>query len=131
METITLRTLEAARRHPQELPDETPRRRRGEDHICPVDGTRLRPVVVTTFGDAGDPAVWRAYPLAVHAWLCDAATHLDYALLTPEEVSAFLESGTAAARAGDHDRAEVYSPRVVSSWPALAAGRVNLGSLYL
>jgi hypothetical protein len=130
-EPITLRNLDLARRYPQELPEDVPRRRRGERHVCPVDGTPLAPVVVTTFGDAGDPAVWRAYPLALDGWLCATGAHFDYAFLTTAEVQQFLRSGGGAAQAGDLDTAEFFFRRVVSSWPGFAAGRVNLGSLYL
>lgn len=131
MDVITLRTLESARRFPQELSEEVPRLRRGESHACQADGSPLRPVLITTFGEAGDPAVWRAYPLAVDAWLCAAGAHVEYAFLAPEEATALLDAGAGAARVGDHDLAEVSFRRVVSSWPGYAPGRVNLGSLYL
>jgi hypothetical protein len=130
-EIITLRNLEIARRYPLEVPEDAPRRRRGEHHVCPDDGTPFVPAVLTTFGEFGDPAVWRAHPLVIEGWKCAAGSHFEYAFLTPQDVDQLFRSGMEAVRAGDLDLAEFSFRRVVSSWPGYATGRVNLGSIYL
>ncbi len=131
MESITLRNLEIARRYPLELGEDVPRRRRGDNHVCQTDGTPLRPAVLTTFGETGDPAVWRAHPIAIEGFLCGAGHHFEYAFLTPEEANELLGRGGQAARTGDLDLAEFCFRRVTSSWPGFAPGRVNLGSVHL
>ncbi len=130
METLTLRTLEAARRFPLE-PAEEPRRRRVDGGACAIDGTPLVPVLITTFGAAGDPSVWRAYPLAVEAFRCARGDHFEYAFLAPEEVQQLQAESIAAARGGDLDGAEFRLRRVVASWTGYAPARVNLASVYL
>ena len=131
MELITLRTLDVARRFPQELPESAATKERGREHLCQQHGVRLTPTLVTTYGDAGDPAVWRAYPLAVDAWWCAKGEHIEYALLTLAEVQHLLARGGAAAQSGNLDEAETCFRRVTSSWPGYSIGRVNLGSVYL
>ncbi len=132
METITLRTMELAARFAATPPEGAERKPRGARHTCAVDGSPLEPILITTHGAHGVPDVWRAYPLAIDGWRCAAGEHIEYpAFLDPDEVTALLAQGAAAARDGYLDDAELCFRRVVSSWPDFAPGRINLGSVYL
>lgn len=128
---LTLRSLSAARRLPQEPPESVVRLECGQDHPCQTHGVSFERVLLTTYGDGGAPGVWQAYPLALDMWLCPEGEHFEHALLSPQEVDAFLARGTRAAQAGDLDEAEFYFRRVVASWPGYAFGHLNLGSVYL
>jgi hypothetical protein len=127
---ITLRSLDVARRFPQEVPENV--LRKGAPATCERDGHALAPVVITTFGWMGKTDVWRAYPLAMDGWQCPVCGAVEGpALLAPAPLTALLERGAAAAQRGDLDEGEFYFRRFVSSQPQSAAGRLNLGSIYL
>ena len=131
-ELMTLRSLAVAQKFPQELPDGAAHKARGEAHVCSDDGSALVPILITTYGDFGDPAVWREYPLAVDGWRCPEDGNIEFpALLSPAEVTNLLQLGEAAAKSGNLDEAEFNFRRVTSSWPGYMFGRVNLGSVYL
>lgn len=130
--TMTLRTLESAQKFPQEIAEETKRTLRTEAPTCAKDKRSYEPVVITTRGALGDPAVWRAYPIAIDGWRCPVCGDHHYPVfLPPEEVAELLRGGEEAARRGDLDEAEYKFRRVVSSWPGHATARFDLGSLYL
>jgi hypothetical protein len=130
VETLTFRNVDAARRFPLE-PPQAPSQGRGEGHPCAVCGAPLARVLLTTYGPAGDLAVFRAYPLAVDALRCAGGEHFEYAFLSPQEVGGLQRAGLDAARAGDLDGAEFFFRRVVASWLDFALARLNLASVYL
>jgi tetratricopeptide (TPR) repeat protein len=128
---VTLRTLEIARRFPQELPD-APSLERGKAHTCSSCGSPLAPVILTTGGPYADPAVWQAYPIAIDGWQCQGCKDLSYpAFLSPGEMTALLDAAVAAAQAGAFDDAELALRRAVASWPAYMPARMNFGAMLL
>jgi hypothetical protein len=129
---VFLRTAQAANQIPQDLPEDAERRRRDERQRCAEHDCDLEPVVITTYGDLADPAVWRARPLAHDGWKCPVGDHLVLgAILSPEQITALSDAGGRAAQAGDLDAAEYNFRRIVSAWPGFASGHSNLGAVYL
>lgn len=87
----------------------------------------MREVLLTT-----DPSLWRAYPLAVDAWVCpDCGNTLTPRFLEPEEAEACYREGLAAAEAGQYETAERALRRLANGWPRYAPARVYLAQVRL
>ncbi|MEQ1504011.1 MAG: hypothetical protein ABMB14_17345 [Myxococcota bacterium] len=128
---ITLRSLDVAERFPVSMPRSS-ETAPGPAPTCRTDGAALEPAVITTFGPAGDPAVWAVRPVALDGWRCPTCQAVRYPrALAPAEITRLTESGLAAARAGKLDEAEYWLRRVACAWPGFSHGRINLASVYL
>ncbi len=128
---VTIRNLEVARRFPQELP-EGPRLQQGKTYSCETCSSPLKPVIITTGGPYADPAIWRAYPLAIDGFQCDTCQSLSYPVfMTPQEMTELLHSAVAMAQAGAFDEAEFSLRRAAMSWPTYMPVRMNFGAMLL
>ncbi len=104
-ELMTLRSLAVAQKFPQELPDGAAHKARGEAHVCADDGSALVPILITTYGELGDPAVWREYPLAVDGWRCPKDGNIEFPRSSaPRRSPIYSSSARRPRRAGTSTR---------------------------
>jgi tetratricopeptide (TPR) repeat protein len=94
---------------------------------CERCGKPVDEVLITTFGPAGDPAVWREHPVAVDGWACPSCGVFRYPRrIAPARIHALTEKGAEHARAGRLDDAEACFTRIVWDWPGYFVGHMNL-----
>lgn len=104
-------------------------KRRGEVSTCECGG-RFEEVVFTTFG--GDPATWRAWPLAVDGWRCARCpVTLLPRFLEADEAVAIGQASVEAANAGREAEAEYGFRRLVASWSGYRPALNDLTTLLL
>jgi hypothetical protein len=129
---LTLRTVDTAKRFPQELPTDAMGRKRGEATACNGCGSALREVVITTGGPYANAEVWELYPLAIDGWQCSGCEKVSFPILLAwEEVHALANGGVRDAQRGAFDDAELAFRRVIASWPTYSPVRINFGALCL
>lgn len=90
--------------------------RRGEVTKCQC-GAAMEEVLFTTGTAAGDPQVWRAWPLVLDGWRCtgcDAAKAPRF--IEPEESVAIAQQAAEAATNGREAEAEFGFRRIAGSW---------------
>lgn len=125
-QVMVLRDLSTAQRIPRRAKQRGPRR--GALSRCRC-GAPLHEVLFTTGTQAGDPQVWRVWPLAVDGWRCAKCGNIQLArFLEPEETVAIGKSAAKAAQEGRFDEAELGFRRILGSWPAYAPGLADLAS---
>ena len=119
-EVVTIRDAEIAQQlvRPREVPTEP-------TGTC-VCGEEMKEVLITTGGPMSDANLWRDVPIAVDGWVCGSCATLRYPrVMTPQEITAFMNEGVEHGRAGSYADAELCFLRAVWDWPGYPPAHLN------